>query len=80
MYSYRQGTCFLVWSGAQPEIFQGMGGFVETGYFNKHFVENTGKKYPRKNILKIFLLDTVKITSRIKNLTQRWQSGPFLQN
>ena len=78
MYSYRQG--FLVWSGAQPEIFQGRGGFVETGHFNKHFVENTGKKYPREKILKIFLLDTVKITSQMKNLTQRWQSGPFLQN
>ena len=31
-------------SGAQPEIFQGRGGFVELGHFNKHFLKNTRKK------------------------------------
>ena len=30
--------------GAQPEIFQGRGGFVKLGHFNKHFVKNTRKK------------------------------------
>ena len=30
-------------SGAQIEIFQGRGGFVELGHFNKHFVKNTRK-------------------------------------
>ena len=27
-------------SGAQPEIFQGRGGFVELGHFDKLFVKN----------------------------------------
>ena len=31
-------------AGAQPEIFQGRGGFVELGHFDKHFVKNTRKK------------------------------------
>ena len=30
-------------SGAQPEIFQGRGGFVELGHFNKYFVKNMEK-------------------------------------
>ena len=33
-------------SGAQPEIFQGRGGFAELGHFIKHFVKNTRKKVP----------------------------------
>ena len=37
-------------SGAQIEIFQGRGGFVELGHFNKHFVKNTRKKVPPGNI------------------------------
>ena len=54
-------------AGAQPQIFQGRGGFVKLGHFNKHFVE-------------FFLQDTVKTTFRIKKLTQRWiQSGLFFQ-
>ena len=32
-------------SGAQPEIFQGRGGFVELGYFNKHFVKAFLKRF-----------------------------------
>ena len=33
-------------AGAQPEIFQDRGDFVELGHFNKHFVKNTRKKDP----------------------------------
>ena len=33
-------------AGAQPEIFQGRGGFVELAHFDKHFVKNTRKKGP----------------------------------
>ena len=33
-------------TGAQPEIFQDRGGFVELGYFDKLFVKNTRKKGP----------------------------------
>ena len=38
-------------AGAQPEIFQGMGDFVEIGHFDKHLVKNkrtegsTGKNF-----------------------------------
>ena len=49
-------------SGAQPEIFQGRGGFVELGHFDKHFVKNTRKKAPPRKILEFFLLDTLKTT------------------
>ena len=33
-------------SGAQPEIFQGRGGFVELGHSDKLFVKSTQKKGP----------------------------------
>ena len=46
----------------QPEIFQGRGGFVELGHFDKHFVKNTRKKVPPENILEFFLLDSFKTT------------------
>ena len=36
-------------SGTQPDIFQGRGGFVELGHFDKLFFKNT-----RKNAGKIF--------------------------
>ena len=35
-------------AGAQPEIFQGIGIFVELGHFDKHFIKNTRKKRPRR--------------------------------
>ena len=35
-------------SGAQPEIFQGRGGFV--GHFNKHFIKKSRKKAPQGKI------------------------------
>ena len=31
---------------AQPKIFQGRGGFMELGHFDKHFVKNKRKKEP----------------------------------
>ena len=31
---------------AQPEIFQGRGGFLTLGHFDKHFLEKSGKKSP----------------------------------
>ena len=31
------------YSGAQPETFQGGGGFVEFGHFDKRIVKNTRK-------------------------------------
>ena len=34
----------VIITGAQPENFQGRGGFVEIGHFDKHFVKNTRKK------------------------------------
>ena len=50
-------------SGAQPEIFQGRGGFVKLGHFNKHFIKKSRKKAPQGNILEFFLLDILKATS-----------------
>ena len=64
--------------GAQPKMFQGRGGFEELGHFDKHFVKNTRKKALQGNILEFFLLDTLKTTFWIENLTERWtQWGPF---
>ena len=34
-------------TGTQPEIFQGRGGFAELGHLNKNFVKNTRKKAPQ---------------------------------
>ena len=65
-------------SGAQPEIFQGRGGFVELGHFEKRFVKNTRKKTPKENILELFLLDTLKSTFWMEDSTQGWtQLEPF---
>ena len=42
---------YIITSGAQPEFFQGRGGFVELGHFDKLFVKNTRKKGPAgKNV------------------------------
>ena len=35
-------------AAAQPEIFQGRGGFAELGHFDKLFVKNTKKAYAGK--------------------------------
>ena len=34
-------------SGAQPEIFQGTGGFVKLRHFDKHFIKKSRKKAPQ---------------------------------
>ena len=49
-------------SDAQPEIFQGRGGFVKLGHFDKHFIKKLRKKAPQGKILEFFLLDTLKTT------------------
>ena len=46
-------------SGAQPEIFQGRGGIVKLGHFNKHFIKKSRKNTQPGKILKFFLLDTL---------------------
>ena len=55
-------------------------GFVELGYFDKHFVRNHKKKRPHKETFwRFFLLDT--ITFSMENLTPRWtQSRPLFKN
>ena len=49
-------------AGAQPNIFQGRGGFVKLGHLDKHFVKNSRKKGPVGKISEFFLLDTLKNT------------------
>ena len=60
----------FIYPGAQPEIFQGRGGFMELGHF-KNILSKTKekKKNPLGKILEIFLIDTLK-TFWIENLTQ----------
>ena len=68
-------------AGAQPEIFQGRWGLVGLGYFYKRFVKNTRKKGSAEKNLGVFLLDTLKTTFWMENLTQRWmQLVHSLQN
>ena len=55
----------------QPENFQGRRSFMELRHFDKHFVKNKKKKAPQGKISKFFLLDTLKTTFWIENLTQR---------
>ena len=38
------------------------GGFVEVGHFDKHSVKNKRKEAPQRNILEIFVLNTLKTT------------------
>ena len=49
-------------TGAQPEIFQGRGGFVKLAHFDKHFVKNSIKKGPEGKVSEFFLLATLKTT------------------
>ena len=46
--------------GAQPEIFQGRGGFVKLGHFHKRSVKNSRKKGPAGKISEFLLLDTLR--------------------
>ena len=58
-------------AGAQPEIFQGRRGLGRLEHFYKHFVKITRKKIPQEKILESFLLDTLKTTFWVENLTQK---------
>ena len=42
---------------------------MELGRFDKDFVKNTRKKVPQGKILELFLIDTLKTTFRMENLT-----------
>ena len=65
-------------TGAQPDIFQDRGGLVKLGHFDKHFIKKSRRKAPQGKILEFFLLDTLKTTFWMANLTKRWtQSGNF---
>ena len=55
--------------GEQPEIFQGRESFVKLGHFDKHFIKKLRKKAPQGKILEFFLLDTLKTTFWMANLT-----------
>ena len=51
---------------------------MEFGHFDKHFIKTQEEKALQGKILEFFLLDTLKSTFLMENLTQRWiQSGPF---
>ena len=52
----------IIYAGAEPEIFQGRGGFVDFGYFDKHFVKTQEKKGSTGNNFEFFLLDILKTT------------------
>ena len=49
-------------TGTQQEIFQGRGGFMEFGHFDKHFVKNTRKEGLTGKTFAFFSLDTLKTT------------------
>ena len=58
-----------------PRAVEGEG-VVELWHFNKYF-KNTTKKARQRNILEIFLLDTLKTTFSMENLTQTLKTqGP----
>ena len=52
---------FIDTTGAQPDLFQGRGGFVKLGRFDEHFVKKSRKKAPQGKFLEFFLLDTLKL-------------------
>ena len=56
-------------SDALPEIFQSREGFVQLGHFNKHFIKKLRKKAPQGKTLEFFLLDSLKTTFWMANLT-----------
>ena len=47
---------------AQPEIFQGRGGFVKLEHHDKNSSKIAVKNAPQEKILKFFLLDPLKTT------------------
>ena len=63
------------------EIFQGRGGFVEQGHFDKLFVKITRKKGGTGRNFGAFLLDILKSTFRMEDSNQVWpQLGPFFKH
>ena len=54
---------YYILAGAQPDIFQGRGGFVELGHFDKYFAKRSRKNAPQRKNLQFFLLDTLKTTN-----------------
>ena len=40
--------------GTQPELFQGRGGFMELGHFDKHLIKKTRKKGPAGKDFRLF--------------------------
>ena len=52
----------VIAAGVQPEVFQGSGGFLEFGHFNKHFVKNTRAEGPVGKTFAFSFLDTLKTT------------------
>ena len=63
----------LEWRCAARILSGQGGGFAKLGHFNKLFIKN-----PQWNILKFFILDTLKTTFWMTDLTQRsTQSGSF---
>ena len=42
-------------AGAQPKLFQGRGGFLESGHFDKYFAKKHKKKRLRRENLGVFL-------------------------
>ena len=58
-------------TGAQPEIFQGGGGFAELGHFIKNFVKNTRQKAPQGKLWSLNIQGTPKTTFWMEYLTQK---------
>ena len=55
--------CPFIWkSGVQPDIFHGMGDFIELGHFVNILSKHRKKKVLLGKILDVFLLDTLKTT------------------
>ena len=53
---FKKFTYFTGKSGAQPEIFQGKGGFVKLEDFDKHFIKKSRKKVPHEENFGVFSL------------------------
>ena len=69
IWCYLQAQKKIELSAAQPETFQGWGGFVKLGYFDKHFIKKSRKTAPQGKILEFLLLDARKTAFWMTNLT-----------
>ena len=59
---FSMATINRLYSGAQPETFQGRRGFVKLEHLDKHFINNSRKKVPAGKVSEYFVLDTLKTT------------------